>query len=73
MRHAGRNNQMVQAMCENLFNYLESFAVVLSEKNIVSGALTHLENQRIVPEKKLETWFQQFQRQLQSDPEFWKK
>jgi hypothetical protein len=49
-----------QKMLENFFNYASSFTVVLPD------------GLQYVPFSTLQTWFNNFQRRLEQNPQFWK-
>ena len=55
-----------QKMVENLFNFASSFAVSGGEMRGRSG-------ESFVPFSCLQQWYQNFERRLQHDPNFWRK
>ena len=52
-------------MCENLFNYVASFAVTQAQ-------MTPNPTETFVPLSSLQTWYQNFIRRLEQNPNFWK-
>ena len=60
-----------QKMLENLFNYAGSFAASpaqISLQQQMGGSL----NESYIPFSALQQWYLNFQRRLQSNPDFWK-
>ena len=57
--------EFAQKMVENLFNYASSFAV-----SPLQGTMQPTTN--YVPIDTLQTWYTNFQRRLQTNPNFWK-
>ena len=57
--------EFVQKMLENLFNYASSFAVV-------PGQSIMQPNTTYIPIDTLQSWYTNFQRRLQTNPNFWK-
>jgi len=55
-----------QKMLENLFNYASSFAVS-------AGDMRQRPSETFVPLSSLQTWYNNFERRLQQNPNFWKK
>ncbi len=55
-----------QKMVENLFNFASSFAVSGGEMRARSG-------ETFVPFSCLQQWYNNFERRLQHDPNFWRK
>jgi len=55
-----------QKMLENLFNYASSFAVSASDMRQRNG-------ETFVPFSSLQTWYTNFERRLQQNPNFWRK
>ena len=57
--------EFTQKMLENIFNYASSFAV--------NPTLAPLDpSETYVPSKALQQWYANFQRRLQTNPNFWK-
>ena len=52
-------------MLENFYNYASSFSLMQSQ-------MTPNPSETYVPLSTLQTWFNNFQRKLQHDPNFWK-
>lgn len=57
--------QFGQKMLENFFNYMSSFAVNQRQMQPNPG-------ETFVPLSSVQTWYQNFQRRLQQNPNFWK-
>jgi len=55
-----------QKMLENLFNYASSFAVS-------AGDMRQRPSETFVPLSSLQTWYNNFERRLQQNPNFWRK
>lgn len=60
-----------QKMLENFFNYAASFAAspaqIAMQQQVVGGL-----NESYIPFSALQQWYMNFQRRLQSNPDFWK-
>lgn len=57
--------QFGQKMVENFFNFVSSFSVTQSQ-------MVPNPNETFVPLSTIQTWFTNFQRRLQQNPNFWK-
>ena len=58
--------QFSTKMVENLYNYVSSFA--LTQSQMVPNP-----SETFVPLSSLQTWYNNFKRKLEYDPNFWKK
>lgn len=57
--------QFGQKMLQNFYNFVSSFAVTQSQ-------MTSNPSETFVPLSTLTTWFQNFERRLEQNPNFWK-
>ncbi|XP_053670138.1 protein OPI10 homolog [Anopheles nili] len=57
--------QFGQKILENFFNFVSSFSVTQSQ-------MTPAPNETFVPLSTLQTWYTNFERRLQQNPNFWK-
>ena len=57
--------QFSRNMLQNLFNYVSSYATSQSQ-------MVPTPNETYVPMSCLQKWYQNFERKLQHDPNFWK-
>lgn len=57
--------EFTQKMLENFFNYASSFAVTQAQ-------MTPQLNENFVPLSVIQQWYNNFQRKMTNDPNFWK-
>lgn len=62
---ASNYSQFGQKMLENFFNFVSSFAVTQSQ-------MVPNPSETFVPLSTIQTWYQNFERRLQQNPNFWK-
>lgn len=65
--NANNSLQFGQKMLENFFNYASSFCITPQQIPTMVG-----ESSALVPLSTLQTWYTNFQRRLEQNPNFWK-